>query len=106
IAEILSQRWEPVTVHLNAQAAVTRQQHADLFLSTILEGPHDWAVRPVAEIAYERDFGRLETKSALVGAIWQVKDDVAVDVGLRGARINDHTAGEIRAGVTFAFAVR
>jgi hypothetical protein len=106
IAEIVSQRWEPVTVHLNAAAAVTRQQHADLFLSTILEGPHDWPVRPVAEIAYERDFGRVETKSALVGAIWQVKDDLAVDVGLRGAHVNDHTAGEIRAGITFAFAVR
>ena len=106
IAAILSQRWEPVTVHLNAAAAVTRQQHADLFLSTILEGPHGWAVRPVAEVGYERDFGRVETKSALVGAIWQVRDDVAVDVGLRGARINDHTAGEIRAGITFAFAVR
>jgi hypothetical protein len=32
-----------------------------------------------------------------------VKDSVAVDVGLRGARVNDHTAGEIRAGVTFSF---
>jgi hypothetical protein len=106
IAGILSQRWELVTIHLNAAAAVTRQQHADLFLSTILEGPHDWAVRPVAEIAYERDFGRLETKSVLVGAIWQIRDDLAVDIGLRGARVNDRTACEIRAGITFAFAVR
>jgi hypothetical protein len=32
--------------------------------------------------------------------------DVAADVGLRGARVNDHTACEIRAGITFAFAVR
>jgi len=92
--------------HDNHPRTVTRQQHADLFLSTILEGPHDWPVRPVAEIAYERDFGRIETKSALVGAIWQVKDDLAVDIALRGARVNDHSACEIRAGVTFAFAVR
>ncbi len=105
-AGIMSQRWEAITVHLNAAAAVTRQQHADLFLSTIFEGPHDWPVRPVAELAYERDFGRVKTKSVLVGAIWQVKDDLALDIGLRGARINDHTAGEIRAGITFAFAVR
>jgi hypothetical protein len=69
------------------------------------EGPRDWPVRPVAELVYERDFGLLETKSALVGAIWQVKDNVAVDVGLRGARVNDHSAGEIRAGVTFSFSV-
>jgi hypothetical protein len=31
IAGIVSQRWELITVHLNAAAAVTRQQHADLY---------------------------------------------------------------------------
>ncbi len=105
IAGIISQRWEPITVHFNAAAAVTREQHADLFLSTILEGPHDWPVRPVAEIAYERDFGRVETKSALVGAIWQARDDLAVDIGLRGGRINNRPLAEIRAGLTFSFTV-
>src|SRR5205814_9873987 len=104
LAGIMSQRWEAITVHLNAAAAVTRQQHADLFLSTILEGPHDWPVRPVAEFAYERDFGRLETKSALVGVIWHVRDDLAVDVGVRGGRVNDHALAAIRAGLTFSFA--
>ena len=54
----------------------------------------------------ERDLGRLTTRSALVGVTWQVRDNLAVDFGLRGARVNDHTAGEIRAGVTFAFTVR
>ena len=67
------------------------------------EGPHDWPVRPVAELSYERDFGLLNTKSALVGAIWQPRDNLAFDIGLRGTRVNDHTAGEIRAGVTFSF---
>ncbi len=103
VAGIVSQRWEWVTFHLNGAAAVTRQQHADLFLGVIGEGPHDWPVRPVAELFYERDFGRLETTSGLVGAIWQVHDALAVDVGLRGARVNDHTSGEIRAGLTFSF---
>lgn len=103
VAGIVSQRWEWVTFHLNGAAAVTRQQHADLFLGVIGEGPHDWPVRPVAELFYERDFGRQETKSGLVGAIWQVHDALAVDVGLRGARVNDHTSGEIRAGLTFSF---
>ena len=32
LAAIVSQRWEPVTVHINAAAEVTREQHADLFL--------------------------------------------------------------------------
>jgi hypothetical protein len=48
---------------------------------------------------------RLLPRSGLIGAIWQVNDNVAVDFAVRGARINDHTAGEIRAGVTFAFGV-
>jgi hypothetical protein len=102
---IASQRWDWGTVHLNTQIALTREQHADYFLDIIIEGPHDWAVRPVSEAFYERDVGLSRTRSALIGAIWQVKDNIAVDFGLRGARVNDHSAGEIRAGVTFAFGV-
>ena len=102
---IASQRWDWGTLHLNTQIALTREQHADYFLDTIIEGPHDWVVRPVSEIFYEQDVGQFRTRSALVGAIWQVQDNIAVDFGLRGARVNDHTAGEIRAGVTFAFGV-
>jgi hypothetical protein len=62
-------------------------------------------VRPVAEIFYELDVGLFRTSSALIGGIWQVQDNIAVDLGLRGALVNDHTVGEIRAGVTFAFGV-
>jgi len=102
---IASQRWDWGTVHLNAQIALTREQHGDYFLDIIIEGPRDWAVRPVSEIFYERDVGLFRTRSALIGAIWQVQDNIAVDFGLRGARVNEHTAGEIRAGVTFAFGV-
>jgi hypothetical protein len=102
---IASQRWDWGTVHLNAQIALTREQHADYFLDTIIEGPYDWVVRPVSEFFYEQDVSLFRTRSALIGAIWQVQDNIAVDFGLRGARVNDHTAGEIRAGVTFAFAI-
>jgi hypothetical protein len=102
---IASQRWDWGTVHLNAQIALTREQHADYFLDIIIEGPRDWTVRPVSEIFYERDVGLFRTRSALIGAIWQFQDNIAVDVGFRRARINEHTAGEIRAGVTFAFGV-
>lgn len=105
LAGIISQRWEGGTVHFNAAAALTREQHADYFLDMIIEGPRDWVVRPAAEIFYDRNVGLFRTRSALIGAIWQVQDNIAVDFGLRGARVNDHTAGEIRAGVTFAFGV-
>ncbi|HKM71926.1 MAG TPA: hypothetical protein VJX94_18025 [Stellaceae bacterium] len=102
---IVSQRWDWGTVHLNAQIELTREQQADYFLDAIIEGPHDWAVRPVSEIFYERDVGQFRTHSALIGAIWQVQDNIAVDFGLRGAQVNDHTEAEIRAGVTFSFGV-
>lgn len=105
LAGIVSQRWDWGTAHINGAVSLTREQHADYFLDTIIEGPHDWVVRPVSEIFYERSVGLFRTRSALVGAIWQVQDNIAVDFGLRGARVNDHTAGEIRAGVTFAFGV-
>src|SRR5215469_4486455 len=102
---IVSQRSDWGTVHLNAAAALTRQQHADLFASFIVEGPHDWPIRPVAEIFGEHDFGGATTGSALVGAIWQAQDNLAFDLAMRGGRTNDHTLGEIRAGLTFSFAV-
>ena len=95
-----------MTVHLNVAAAITRQQTADAFVGMILEGPRDWPLRPVAEVFYERDFIGVTTKSALVGAIWQVRDNIAFDVGLRGAQVNDQPLREVRFGVTFGFPAR
>ena len=105
LSGIVTQQWEGLTFHFNTAASLTREQHADLFLGIIAEGPRDWPVRPVAEVFYDRDFGETRTRSALIGAIWQISEDIAGDVGLRGARVNDHTACEIRAGITFALAV-
>jgi len=53
-------------------------------------------VRPVTEVFYDRDFGEARTRSVLIGAIWQVKDDIAVDFALRGARVNEHIAFAVR----------
>jgi hypothetical protein len=106
LAGIVSQQWPWMTVHLNTAVAVTRQQTADAFVGVIVEGPHDWPLRPVAEVFYERDFGGVTTTSALVGAIWQVRDNIAFDVGLRGAQVNDQPLREVRFGVTFGFPVR
>jgi hypothetical protein len=106
VAGIVSQQWPWMTVHLNAAVAITRQQTADAFVGVIVEGPRDWPLRPVAEVFHERDFGGVTTTSALVGAIWQVRDNIAFDVGLRGAQVNDPPLREVRFGVTFGFPVR
>jgi len=105
-AAILSQRWRWLAVHVNAAASVTRQGHGDLFLGTIFEGPYVWPVRPVAEVFHEREFGGVTTTSGLIGAIWQARETLAFDAGLRHARSGGHTEDELRLGLTFSFGVR
>ncbi len=105
LAWIVSQRWDWGTINLNAATAVTREHHGDVFLGVIVEGPAKWAVRPVAEVFYEKEFGQFETISGLVGLIWQLQEDLAVDVGLRHALRNSRPVDELRAGVTFGFPV-
>ena len=106
VAAIISQRWDWGTAHLNIAGALTREQHADLFTGIILEGPHKWTVRPVAEFFYEEEFGQAHTFSALIGAIWQVKDNLSFDVGFRHAIVNGSGVNEVRAGLTFGFPLR
>jgi len=105
VAGIVSQRFEWATIHFNAQAELTRDQHADAFLGTIIEGPSTWKVRPVAEFFYENEFGTAQTYSALVGAIWQVNEKLSFDIGLRHALVGGQPVDEIRAGVTFGIPV-
>jgi hypothetical protein len=103
VAGIISQRWDWGTAHLNIAGALTRDQHADLFTGIILEGPSKWVVRPVAEFFYEEEFGQTRTFSALVGAIWQVRDNLSFDVGFRHAIVNGAGVNELRAGLTVGF---
>jgi hypothetical protein len=106
LAGIVSQRWDWGTIHLNAETALTRDHHADLFLDAIIEGPSKWSVRPVAEFFVEKDFGQFNTVSALVGLIWQVRDSLSFDIALRHALTNGHPVNELRAGLTFGFRLR
>jgi len=106
LAGIVSQRWDWGTIHLNAETALTRERHGDVFLSSIIEGPSTWTVRPVAEVFYENEFGKSETISGLIGLIWRVRDNLSFDLGLRHALTNGHPVNEIRAGLTFGFPLR
>ena len=105
LAGIVSQRWDWGAIHLNGVAEFTREHHADLFAGVIIEGPSKWTVRPVAEVFYEKEFGRSETVSGLVGLIWQVREDLSFDVGLRHALTDGHPVNELRAGMTVAFSL-
>jgi hypothetical protein len=104
-ATIVSERWEAGTIHFNVAAALTREQRGDLFVGAIVEGPAKWTVRPVAEFFVEEEFGQARTISGLIGAIWQVREELSFDVGLRHAITNGIPANEIRAGFTIGFSL-
>ena len=55
VAGIVGGLWSWGAVYFTAAAALNRDQKGEVFLGTIIEGPLDWAVRPVAELVYERD---------------------------------------------------
>ena len=102
---ITSYRWSFGTIHWNEWFEATRDQHADLFTGLILEGPHTWRVRPVAEFFYDKEFTVIQTESALLGAIWEVREGLALDLGARVARVGDENAGEVRLGLTWELQV-
>ncbi len=105
-AGIVGGQWDWGAAHFNVAANLTRSGRAEMFLGTIIEGPSDWAVRPVAELVYEREFGMTEVVAGLVGVIWEAKDDLAFDFAVRQADVNGQPETEIRLGLTFAFSVR
>jgi hypothetical protein len=105
VAGIVSQRGSAGSVHLNGALMRTREHEPGVFLGTILEGPFEWPVRPVAEIFTQRVTDSPRTDSLLVGAIWRARDGLSFDVGVRSARVGDEAVHEARIGFTIAFAI-
>ncbi|HET9989393.1 MAG TPA: hypothetical protein VFQ65_12770 [Kofleriaceae bacterium] len=103
LALIASQAWDPVTVHVNVAIVYGRYRDLGAIASVIVEGPEAWGVRPVAEL-YAGNPNAETTYSVLGGAIWNASDAVAIDVALRVERESGHPGGELRAGLTWAFA--
>jgi len=98
---IASRRWEWGSIHFNIAAELTRDRRLGTFTGLIVEGPDDWPVRPVAEVNYQRTFRTEEETSVLLGAIWKMKDHLALDLGFRHAWINSRPDEQVRAGITF-----
>ncbi len=104
-AAILSNKWDALALHLNLGLGRTREHDTARSISLIAEGPAKWLVRPVAELLAERDNGGGRLRSALVGAIYQHGEELAIDLGFRHARTEDSTFNEVRVGLTWSFAV-
>lgn len=104
-AIIASQRWQALTVHLDGAVAWTRAHAPGLFGGVILEGPDAWTVRPVAEVFAEAERGAPTTRSALLGAIWRVRNGFSLDAAVRRARVGGESVAELRLGMTLALPV-
>jgi hypothetical protein len=106
LAGILSQRTEAVSVHLNAAMAINREHEPDVFAGVIVEGPHAWRVRPVAEVFGEQASGSPRVISRLAGAIWRAADHLSFDVGVRAAQAGGESIRELRLGLTWSIAFK
>jgi len=87
--------------HFNIGPMLTRDGRGGMVMGGILEGPKDWAVRPVAELRYEKAFGGEEVFAQLIGLIWRIRDGLALDLAYRLAREDGRPNEQLRAGVTF-----
>jgi hypothetical protein len=83
---------------------VTHDHSLGGFGGAIVEGPFKWPIRPVAELMAEEDSGR--TIAGLVGAIWQVRDNLSLDLGWRVGESQGGGVREFRAGFTWAVPFR
>ena len=107
VAGIVGGLWSWGAIYVTAAAALNRESRGEMFLGTIIEGPLDWAVRPVAELVYEREFGTSgEVFAGLVGVIWEAREGLAFDFAVRQAAVDGEPETEIRLGLTFAFSLR
>ncbi|MEW6267831.1 MAG: hypothetical protein AB1689_00870 [Thermodesulfobacteriota bacterium] len=102
---IVSQRWPLATVHVNLAPIWSRDDHLELFIGAIGEGPAHWVVRPVAEMFVEKQIGGELVVSGLAGAIWRVTDELSFDLAFRRAGESGTSVDELRAGFTWEFRV-
>lgn len=99
---VLSDKFPWGTIHLNLAVNLLSDPQTDFYAGVILEGPANWTVRPVAEFYSDSLVDGPQTFSALLGAIWQVNDDLAFDIAVRRAIAGRQDENELRVGMTIA----
>ncbi|HXU03357.1 MAG TPA: hypothetical protein VN903_20465 [Polyangia bacterium] len=102
---IVSLRWPAATVHANAELDYSREHQLEALGGAIVEGPHTWRIRPVAEAYIQRESEGTTRLSALGGAIWELRERLSVDAAARAARDAGAALFELRLGLTWAFAL-
>jgi hypothetical protein len=102
---IVSYRWPATTIHANLEVAYTRDHEVEVIGGAIIEGPHAWRIRPVAETFVEREAPGVTAVSGLAGAIWTLREHLSVDAAARAARDAGVAVAEVRLGLTWSFAL-
>jgi hypothetical protein len=102
-AAIASQRWDWGTVHLNVASERDRERHWGQFHGVIVEGPEHWKLRPVVELTHEHTAGEPSARGALVGLVWNVAEELALDAAVRRVRSDGAQLTEARFGLTWGF---
>lgn len=106
VALLASQEVGRTVVHVNAALAQNRDENTELFGGVIIEGNTGAPVRPVAELTYAYERGTdARSTGALIGAIWDRRDDLSFDVALRASREDHEWSYEARLGVTWSFEI-
>ena len=100
---ILSERWTSLTAHLNLVPAWNRAHRFQGTVGLIVEGPHDWTLRPVGELylQVEPSASSPVTVSGLLGVIWRVSKRVSPDFAIRLATERGTSLFELRLGLTW-----
>jgi len=95
-----SQSWQDVALHLSGGLSRTPDAGSARFASLIAEGPDRWDLRPVAEASLEGTTDETTLQSLLMGFIWQIKTDLAMDFAFRMG-YSDERLAEFRSGITW-----
>jgi len=82
---------------------VTRAGGLAFIVGTIVEGPHEWTVRPVVELLTAHETDHTATYSTLVGAIWRASEVISPDLAVRAATEAGEPVYELRAGLTWSY---
>jgi hypothetical protein len=102
---IVSQRWDWFVLHLNNQLELSRGDLTPIWTESLIA---EWRVHetfwPVAELLWSREFSSGASEySALLGAIWNVREGLSLDAAALVASLDSALAIEARLGFTWAF---
>jgi hypothetical protein len=100
IALIYSDHYRWVGLHVTGELARTREHELGRFGSVIFELFDRHSAHPVMELTAEREGEETTTLGLLGGVLWEPRERLVLDIGLRTSYADQHNA-EVRAGITF-----